>query len=135
MRKQLALTFMFAMTICYAAPAQKWFEQKKDQYNLITNTGGQTLGYSTSSGVKIITEKGLAFKDLNKNGKLDPYEDWRLPLDKRAADLASKMSIEQIAVQILGMRPTPVRNIMQGVVEEFRCGLKHLDSQPLLTQR
>ena len=21
---------------------------------------------------------GLAFKDLNRNGKLDPYEDWRL---------------------------------------------------------
>jgi beta-glucosidase len=111
MRKQLALTFMFAMTICYAAPAQKWFEQKKDQYNLITNTGGQTLGYSTSSGVKIITEKGLAFKDLNKNGKLDPYEDWRLPLDKRAADLASKMSIEQIAGLMLysGHQSIPAR--------------------------
>ena len=23
---------------------------------------------------------GLTFKDLNKNGALDPYEDWRLPV-------------------------------------------------------
>ena len=39
----------------------------------------------------------MAFKDLNKNGRLDIYEDWRLPVDKRAADLASKMTIDQIA--------------------------------------
>ena len=37
------------------------------------------------------------FKDLNKNGKLDTYEDWRLPARERAEDLASQMSIEQIA--------------------------------------
>ncbi len=36
-------------------------------------------------------------KDLNKNGSLDKYEDWRLPVDERAKDLASKMSVEQIA--------------------------------------
>ena len=39
----------------------------------------------------------FAFKDLNNNGKLDPYEDWRLSVDERASDLSSKMSIEQIA--------------------------------------
>jgi beta-glucosidase len=63
----------------------------------VTNKGGQNLGYSTTSGVKILTVDGLAFKDLNKNGKLDKYEDWRLPVDVRAKDLASKMSVEQIA--------------------------------------
>ncbi len=45
---------------------------------IVTNEEGQTLGYDTASGVKILTVKGLAFKDLNKNGNLDPYEDWRL---------------------------------------------------------
>ncbi len=39
----------------------------------------------------------MAFKDLNKNGKLDPYEDWRLPVEDRAKDLAGRMSVEQIA--------------------------------------
>jgi beta-glucosidase len=39
----------------------------------------------------------LAFKDLNRNGKLDPYEDWRLQFDERARDLASQLSVEQIA--------------------------------------
>src|SRR5487761_2164712 len=31
----------------------------------------------------------LSFKDLNRNGVLDPYEDWRLPVDRRVADLLS----------------------------------------------
>jgi beta-glucosidase len=64
---------------------------------LIKNTNGPTLGYSTASGVKILTVDGLSFKDLNKNGKLDKYEDWRLPVDERAKDLASKLTVAQIA--------------------------------------
>lgn len=63
----------------------------------ITQKGGKTLGYSPASGVKIITADGLKFKDLNRNGKLDKYEDWRLPARERAIDLASQLSIEEIA--------------------------------------
>lgn len=37
------------------------------------------------------------FKDLNGNHILDPYEDWRLPVETRAADIASKMSTKEIA--------------------------------------
>ena len=64
---------------------------------LVNNNGGPTLGYSLLSGVKIITVDGLSYKDLNKNGKLDKYEDWRLSVDVRARDLASQMTIDQIA--------------------------------------
>ncbi len=71
-------------------------KEKKD-FVLVNNENGPTLGYSPSSGVKIISEDGLNFKDLNKNGKLDPYEDWRLTVDERAANLASQMSVEEIA--------------------------------------
>ena len=39
----------------------------------------------------------LSFKDLNRNGVLDPYEDWRLPVDKRVADLLSRMTLEEKA--------------------------------------
>lgn len=69
--------------------------QENIQY--ITNKKGPTLGISTESGVKIIKANGLNFKDLNRNGKLDKYEDWRLSVDERAKDLASQMSLEQIA--------------------------------------
>jgi len=40
---------------------------------------------------------GLTFKDLNRNGVLDPYEDWRLPIDRRVADLVSRMTMEEKA--------------------------------------
>jgi beta-glucosidase len=35
----------------------------------------------------ILTVDGYRFRDLNGNGKLDPYEDWRLPAEARAEDL------------------------------------------------
>ena len=47
--------------------------------------------------VPLLTVDGLTFKDLNRNGKLDPYEDWRLPAEVRAADLAQKLSLEELA--------------------------------------
>lgn len=50
------------------------------------------LGYRSA---KIIKVGALEFKDLNKNGKLDKYEDWRLPNEVRANDLVSKMSVEE----------------------------------------
>lgn len=75
----------------------KWTETDKGSFKLIANEGGQTLGYSPASGVSVLTVDRLAFKDLNKNGKLDPYEDWRLPVEDRAKNLASLMSVEQIA--------------------------------------
>ena len=77
---------------------QKWTEtQTKEGFNVITQKRGQTLGYTPGSGVNIITDKGYAFKDLNRNGSLDVYEDWRLPAEVRAEDLAQQLTIEEIA--------------------------------------
>ena len=39
----------------------------------------------------------LSFKDLNRNGVLDRYEDWRLPLGARVTDLLSRMTLEEKA--------------------------------------
>ena len=63
----------------------------------VTNRGGRTLAYVTTSGVSLLTVDRFAFKDLNRNGELDPYEDWRLSTEERAKDLASRMTVEQIA--------------------------------------
>lgn len=70
----------------------------------VENKNGQRLGYHSESGVKLIRSKGLQFKDLNKNGKLDKYEDWRLPASDRAKDLASALTIEEIAGLMLYSR-------------------------------
>ncbi len=79
------------------AAAPKWKQIKKGQYNLVEQPNGPTLGYSPKSGVKLIEKDGCVFKDLNRNGKLDKYEDWRLSFDERARDLASQLSDDEIA--------------------------------------
>jgi len=43
----------------------------------------------------ILVIEGHQFKDLNANGQLDPYEDWRLPVERRADDLVSRMTLEE----------------------------------------
>jgi len=51
--------------------------------------------------VKILEIDGLKFKDLNKNGKLDAYEDWRLPVDERVKNLVSLMTLEEKVGQMV----------------------------------
>jgi beta-glucosidase len=73
------------------------YSQTSTEFLTVDNGQGPRLGYSPQSGVKILHVDGLKFKDLNKNNTLDSYEDWRLPVDLRAKDLAQRMTVEQIA--------------------------------------
>jgi len=50
-----------------------------------------------SRSPQILVLQGLRFKDLNKNGVLDPYEDWRLSPSARAEDLVGRMTLEEKA--------------------------------------
>ncbi len=50
---------------------------------------------------KILSIDGLSFKDLNRNGQLDKYEDWRLPYSVRSKDLVAKMSLEEKTTGLL----------------------------------
>ena len=69
----------------------------KGDYIYIQNTGGKDIAYSKTSGISILVVDGFAFKDLNGNGVLDPYEDWRLSIEERVSDLSSRLSLEEIA--------------------------------------
>lgn len=57
----------------------------------------------------VLTVDGLDFRDLNKNGKLDIYEDSRASIDDRVNDLVSQMSLEEKAgsmfITMIGMTP------------------------------
>ncbi len=44
---------------------------------------------------EIIEVDGLKFKDLNSNGQLDVYEDWRQDIDARVDDLLGQMTIDE----------------------------------------
>jgi beta-glucosidase len=44
-----------------------------------------------------LVEDGFTFRDLNKNGRLDVYEDDRRPIEERVEDLLSQMTLEEKA--------------------------------------
>lgn len=71
--------------------------EPKGVYTLVKVDGQTVLGFSPLSGVKIIEVDGLPFKDFLGTGELVPYEDWRLTAEERARDLASRLTIEEIA--------------------------------------
>ncbi len=75
--KKIIIVALFASSVAFA--------QKSPQAD---------LGFRS---VKTIKKNGLLFKDLNKNGKLDKYEDWRLSAEERAKDLIAQMTLEEKA--------------------------------------
>ena len=97
MEKYKLILSLAALSAMSCACGPKWSETPMQGWNLVVQKGGDTLGYSPASGVKLLTVNGYAFKDLSRDGKLDIYEDWRQPYEKRAEDLASKLSIDEIA--------------------------------------
>ena len=101
MNRAVALLLALGMTVSTAAVGAsadaKWSEKKTaDGWIKVVNEGGKTLGYSPDSGVSLIEVDGYAFKDLNRNGELDVYEDWRESNETRARDLAEKLEIEEM---------------------------------------
>lgn len=46
---------------------------------------------------EIIRDGKYLFRDLNRNGEVDPYEDWRLPVAERIGNLVSLMTLEEKA--------------------------------------
>lgn len=96
---------LFPLFIISCTPNKQWTERTHgDNMRFLEVADGPTLGYSASSGVTILERNGLPFKDLNKNGELEVYEDWRQPAGARAQDLASRLSLEEIAGLMLYSR-------------------------------
>ncbi len=61
------------------------------------NNKSKTNLSQLSDEVKTISVDGFSFRDLNKNGKLDTYEDKRQPTESRVSDLLSQMTLEEKA--------------------------------------
>lgn len=50
---------------------------------------------------KVVAVDDLRFRDLDRDGKLSPFEDWRLSPDQRAADLVGRMTLEEKAGEMM----------------------------------
>lgn len=64
------------------------------EFSTVEITDGPVLAMRN---LKLKEKDGQVFKNLSGCEDLLPYEDWRLTADERAADLASRLSIEEIA--------------------------------------
>ena len=54
------------------------------------------------------SEGGVAYRDLNKNGRMDPYEDARRTVEERVEDLLGRMTLEEKAGLLFhAMAPPP----------------------------
>lgn len=109
MKKQILFLLVSAITLlalisCGGDPYENsmYSEQPEIvtyQDYLAANTSLPEAGIETilaqGSEKGSIEKAGLLFKDSDGDGKLDDYEDWRLPAAERAADLISQMSIEE----------------------------------------
>jgi beta-glucosidase len=62
-----------------------------------SRVGNQLPATAVAESGLIRTEGNFSYRDLNKNGKLDIYEDSRRPIEDRVQDLLKKMTLEEKA--------------------------------------
>jgi len=93
--KRLLSLLIAVLMVAVMLPSLSVAEDKKytevDQpegWTLVINEGGAELGYSKKSGLQLIEADGYAFKDLDRDGELDVFEDWREDYKVRARALA-----------------------------------------------
>ena len=116
-----------------AAAAEKAYLESDCAYSVIPadeTTGQIELSYMADV-TAILDVDGLKFKDLNKNGTLDVYEDWRKPTAERVADLIAQMTPEE-EVGLLFCVNTQLADARQMVREyALTCQLFNLNGTPI----
>jgi len=90
MKHQIPFSFfLFSFLLLFLLPSCT--NEKNTQDSSVIQT---ELGYHSA---KLLLQDGFQFKDLNKNGELDKYEDWRLSDEERSRDLVAKMTLAEKA--------------------------------------
>ena len=87
----------------------------------------QDFGYTT---LNLITKDGLKFKDMDKSGQLEPYEDWRLSAEVRARDLVGRLTLaEKAGLMMHGTAPVLNDTTGAGTGSAYLAALKTLINQ------
>ncbi len=83
---------------------------------LFHNENGPTIGVTTCG---VIVKDGLFFKDMDNDGVLSPYEDWRNDHETRAADMVKHLPLHQQAGLVLNtLWNTPLSMTLEGAKDE-----------------
>jgi len=90
----LAVTMLASLCAMPAVAEESVIKESVSGFYYIEANGDQAK-LSAASQDKFIQVDGLYFKDLNSNGTLDVYEDYRQPVEDRVADLLSQMNLRE----------------------------------------
>ena len=83
---------------------------------LFHNENGPTIGVTTCG---VIVKDGLYFKDMDNDGILSPYEDWRNDDETRAKDMVAHLPLKQQAGLVLNtLWNTPLSLTREGAKDE-----------------
>ena len=83
---------------------------------LFRNENGPTIGVTTCG---VIVKDALFFKDMDNDGVLSPYEDWRLDNETRAKDMVAHLPLKQQAGLVLNtLWNTPMSMTREGAKDE-----------------
>ena len=83
---------------------------------LFHNEKGPTIGVTTCG---VIVKDGLYFKDMDNDGILSPYEDWRNSDEVRAKDMVAHLPLKQQAGLVLNtLWNTPLSMTREGAKNE-----------------
>ncbi len=80
----------------------KWFVVSVNAANASTTSGIRRFSVyvpivtTVADGVRVVGGS----RDLNRNGTVEPYEDWRQPVETRVNDLLGRMTTEEKAYQM-----------------------------------
>lgn len=114
--KRLITIILLSAAVC---SCQQYKTTEHEGYKVLSQRGGPALGYAD---MPILYIDGHAFKDHNRNGQLDTYEDWRKSPAERAEALVRLMPIEYLSgmmtnghtVNVPGYSSMSVKGILYG---------------------
>lgn len=102
LKRVMALTLAAMLLVTCAALAEEGDTPTVEVSTVVQEYEGRQVVLKTAD-LDLIEADGYQFKDMNKNGQLEPYEDWRLTAEERAEDLLGLMSDKAKAAQMAHM--------------------------------
>lgn len=92
----LAVTMLASLCAMPAVAEESVIKESVSGFYYIEANGDQAK-LSAADKSLFIESDGLYFKDLNKNGQLDIYEDYRKAVEERVDDLLAQMTLQEKA--------------------------------------
>ncbi len=114
-----------------AGPTEAEILAKACEFSLIEADGDQPRLTYIEGVTPILEVDGLKFKDMNGNGQLDVYEDYRNDTDTRVADLISQMTPEEEVGLLFCV--SAALDTARGLIPDFKnsCMLFNLNGTPV----